>query len=107
MVSKLKTIVFITYDGIDNSVFLGQVLEPLLKLKRENNHVILISFEKNLIPHNYEQACKELGDNNVIILKRLSFLGKVSLYHSIMKLKKIMSLFSSYEIIARGPLSGF
>ncbi len=101
----MQPLIFVTYDGIGNSVFEGQVLAPLLQQHKEQPHrpIHLISFERTTVPF------PELEKHplTIHILKRLPFLGIVSMWHSVYQLKKLLAQFSSYEIIARGPLAGY
>ncbi|HSW71757.1 MAG TPA: hypothetical protein VLH77_07310, partial [Gammaproteobacteria bacterium] len=45
---KAPTRVVVLYDGIENSVFESQVLEPILSYLRQHtdHHMLLVSFEK-------------------------------------------------------------
>ena len=50
-----KQLAFIIFDGIENSVFVSQVLQPLLNLLKEDNNIeiTLISFEKKDLQMNF------------------------------------------------------
>ncbi len=103
-----NNLVFVTYDSILNSVFSGQVIEPLIKKKQQNStlNIYVISFEKSFID---EEVIKKLIPKSIhfIQYRRLPVLGKWSLYSSIFFLKKFLRTFASYTLIARGPLAGF
>jgi hypothetical protein len=95
-------LITVLYDSINNSVFEGQVLKPLLKRLAQNSGqpLILISFERTL-PKAVDIPFQ------LIIIRRLPFLGKLSLFFSVWQLKRILSNYFSYELIARGPLAGW
>lgn len=106
----MKNLIFVTYDGIQNSVFSGQVVEPLLK--KINNDptlkVYIVSFEKNhLSKETINQYIPIHKNLNFIYYRRLPVLGKLSLYPSIYCLNKIIKQCNNYEIVARGPIAGW
>ena len=95
--------IFIIYDGINNSVFQGQVLQPLIN-KASNNpeqHIILISFERS--------KTIKLPDTgttpnlSIKILHQVPFVGSLSLWYASKQLKKVLAHFIHYELAARGP----
>lgn len=105
-----KNLIFVVYDSISNSIFSGQVIQPLLKrLQEEQNlKIFLISFEKNKIPEEIISKYSSVHANlNLIIFKRFPFLGKITLYLSARKFKKFISKLDNYEIINRSPLAGW
>lgn len=106
----MKNLIFVTYDGIQNSVFSGQVIQPLLK-KITNNSALkvhIVSFEKNHLSPVFAKASSGKHLNlNIKIYRRLPVLGKLSLYPSVYYLKKFLKQFDNYEIISRGPLAGW
>lgn len=107
---KTNPTFYIIYDGINNSVFEGQVLAPFLfEVKNKpTKQFYLISFEKEKINlSKFEKILKENQNLEIVILKRFSFLGKISLYHSIFLLKKLLKNYNNYYIITRGPLAGW
>jgi len=107
--NKMK-LLFILYDGIQNSVFQGLVLTPLLKQLETNKdlHITIVSFEKtkpdktiiNEIQNKHAQL-------KLVLLRKLPYLGKLSLYFAIPQLKKVIKRINPNQIICRGPLSGF
>lgn len=105
-----KTIIFVLYDGIENSVFQSQVLFPLVHMLENNMHlnVILISFEQKKISL---QKLHELvaGYERITILvsNKIPFVGKISLLFATRQFKKLIKKQTYDEIIARGPLAGF
>lgn len=102
-------LIFILYDSINNSIFDGQVLEPLIKHKKNNPEqpIIIISFEKKLPSDEYLKRKIPNNIASIICLKKLPFLGRLSLVPAISALKNYLKSISSYSIIARGPLAGF
>jgi hypothetical protein len=106
---KNQTQIFVIYDGINNSVFEGQVLNPFKEEADNNpqNKFIILSFDSafsNINNINYSLPA------NLTIIKnrRLPFLGKLSLILSTIKLQKLLSkLNSNYTLKARGPLAGW
>lgn len=102
---------FITYDGIDNSVFVSQVLMPLhAQIEKEiltDAHII--SFEKDYRHVRYKaQSLQDRYHIPISIMPRLPFLGSSSLWYSAQYLKNVLQTSSyTYDIIARGPLAAW
>lgn len=105
-----NTLVFVVYDGINNSVFASQVLQPLLKRAKKNQHqkIYLVSFERTLLN---EQKIARLVPHreNIIFIQfwRFPFLGKMGLRLSVMQLRSFLRRLPCYSLIARGPLAGW
>jgi len=103
-------LIFVLYDGIENSVFSSQVVKPLLQKIEDKKYkkIIIISFEKNK-PSNLLISGKIKNNKylELIICSRLPFFGKLSLLPAIYQLKKILKTKKKYTLIARGPLAGF
>jgi hypothetical protein len=100
-------LIAIIYDGITNSVFESQFLQPLINQKKEDPErlIWLVSFESNTtIP--IPESLKGSGISYVL-LKKIPFLGQFFLRIAAYQLKKILSYFDQYELLARGPLAGF
>lgn len=107
----IPTLLFVLYDSISNSVFQGQVLQPLIKRKKEqpSQQVILVSFERNPIPQDTILQIRKHGIE-CIVLKKYPFWGILALYPAAYQLKSILQkCFASdcFEIIARGPHAGW
>lgn len=105
-----KQLTFVMYDGIDNSVFGSMVLAPLLEMLAfsRNLEITLVSFEST------QPSAKQLieripaHDNlHVVILRKLPFIGKFSLWIGIWQLYSLLKKIPSHDIIARGPLAGW
>jgi hypothetical protein len=106
----MNKLLFVTYDGIKNSVFQSQVLTPLLKqLKQHKNLTItLVSFEKQKPSKTLIKQIKNSHTRfNIIILKKLAYFGKISLHFAIPQLKKVIKQTTPDKIMCRGPLAGF
>jgi hypothetical protein len=100
----VEYLIFIIYDGINNSVFHGQVAQPIIAKKKADAliNIHLISFESS--GRIDESIVRELIDNGIVvhsITKSLFFI--INVY----RLRKLLSTLSSYEIIARGPLAAY
>ncbi|MFH1461634.1 MAG: hypothetical protein ABIF12_01685 [bacterium] len=105
-----KKLTFILYDGITNSIFVSQVLQPILNLLKEDNNleITLVSFEKT---KPFAQTLKELipahDRLHLVISRKAPFYGKSSLKLAIYQLKNLFKIIDSDEVIARGPLAGW
>lgn len=107
---KHPTLIFVLYDSIKNSVFSGQVLQPLLKRQQKNpeQKIVLISFEKEkLSKQTVEQYIPSDKHIEVIILKKIPFFGPLTLWPSLYQLKTTLRNKKHYQLIARGPLAGW
>ncbi len=107
--SSNKHIMFIIYDGIENSVFQSQVLTPLLSLLNETSNldVTLVSFEKKRPTNTQLSSTIPPHDHlHLVLCRRLPFLGKWSLRFAAYQLKKLLEFIPCNQIIARGPLAG-
>jgi len=106
----MKTLIFVIYDSILNSVFYGQVLQPLFKKLASDDveRAYLISFERKVLPEKQIARLNKFHQKlRVIILKRNQFITPRFLFPEIKKLKQQLNLLERYEIIARGPIAGF
>ncbi|MFC1842548.1 hypothetical protein ACFLYU_02730 [Candidatus Dependentiae bacterium] len=98
-------LIFVTYDGIKNSVFDGQVVKPLEQMQQKT---LIISFEKERIPHAHiTQKLKNKNNIKIITLKRGPFLGRLALIPELFQLKKVLRKYDNYKLIARGPIAGW
>lgn len=102
-------LICVVYDSIKNSVFQGQVLAPLQR-KLANKHVqevVIISFEPDaLSTHEIATIIPPHEKIRVIILNRPALWSKKSLKKPRLELAAILATFSTYRIIARGPIAG-
>jgi hypothetical protein len=105
-----KQVTFLIYDGIQNSVFQSQVLQPLLKQLENNPHleITLVSFERKLPRKSI--ILRLIPTHNrlhFVICRRLPFFGINSLKFGIYQLSKLFGYIRTDQIIARGPLAGY
>lgn len=110
MLSGNKKLNFILYDGLKNSVFVSQVLQPLLnQLHKDNNlEITLVSFEKKRPSDEFLIKTIPAHDRfHLVVARRLPFLGKLSLRFAVYQLKKFFRFNYVDEIIARGPLAAW
>lgn len=107
----MKNIVFVVYDGIENSVFQSQVLQPILNDLQADKSlaVTVVSFELDV--KKAKKLCQNIAPNQknlkFVFLKRVLFFGKFSLSFSIFQLKKWSKFQKLTKIVARGPLAGY
>ncbi len=97
-------LIMLIADGVHNSVFVSQVVEPLKK-RAAGRPLVLISFERPM-PITVPAELHEL-DCELILLPRLPFISTISLIPSLVRLRKILQQYPSYEMIARGPFAGW
>lgn len=108
--NKTKQLIFITYDGIKNSVFQSQVLKPILNEIDQNKylHVKFVCFEKHAPTK--EEIINILGQRErlkIVFLHRYPFLGNLSLLHATSCLTSLLKTLNFDQITARGPLAGY
>jgi hypothetical protein len=101
-----KPLFFILYDGIANSVFINQVISPLIK-KADKKKIILVSFESKSNNKTLKKRLPKHKNLHYIITERSRFWGICSLQKSIKFLQKLLALYNCYELTARGPLAGY
>lgn len=107
----MSVLLNLIFDSITNTVFAGQVYEPLLRMldSEQITHAYLISFESH---ETYKIACeraKELTHHDkltVIIKRRWPFICSFLLRIMARRLRVLLKKFTKYQIIARGPLAG-
>lgn len=102
----LVPLIAVIYDGITNSVFESQVLQPLINVKQQepDRVVWLVSFESNA--HIDIPASLNANGLQCVVYKKMKFIGRMSLRIAAYQLKKLLSHFEQYELLARGPLAG-
>jgi len=96
--------IVIIYDSITNSVFLGQVLQPLITIAQKKP-VIILSYEKNNPPH---ELITHIQSYNItlIIFKKFSRIFLIGLLYDILRAHYYLKQYASYMLQARGPLAG-
>ena len=105
-----KQLAFIIFDGIENSVFVSQVLQPLLNLLKEDNNIeiTLISFEKKRPSNEFLINLIPAHDRlHFVLCRKLSFWGKSSLLLPYLQLLNLFEIIPIEKIITRGPLAGW
>lgn len=88
--------IYVIYDSVTNSVFDGQMLA------RITSDDVLISFEPDI-----HKAQKKKLPIHVHLVARLPFIHTFFLIQHTAQLKKILSQYTGYELIARGPIAGY
>ncbi len=104
-----NNLIFIIYDGIENSVFQSQVLQPLITQLQECQEIVvtLISYERKKFSHEQLQKIIPTHDRfHVIIRYRLPFMIPGSLWLAAYQLNKILRTQKSDTVMARGPMAG-
>ncbi len=105
-----QKLAFILYDGITNSIFVSQVLQPILNLLEENNNIeiTLVSFEKKRPSNKRLMELIPAHDRlNFVLCRRLPFYGKSSLKLAVHQLKNLFKIIGANKIVSRGPLAGW
>jgi len=108
--SKNKQLMVVIYDGISNSVFVSQVLQPLLNQlsKTKNLEITLVSFEQKRPPVDVLMDIIPAFDKfHLVISRKLPYISKYSMLFAVYQLKKLLKQVPCHEIIARGPLAGW
>ena len=106
---KPTPLIFVLYDGIENSIFSGQVLAPLVNKAMHNpdQEIILLSFEhRSFSAQELQHFVPENSNIQVRIAKKIPYVGKFSLYFATWQLRKLLKKYSTYQLLARGPLAG-
>lgn len=101
---QIPILLYLLYDGIENTVFASQVWQPLVKLAQNDpeQKIRLISFERTTIAKiNYHHPQIE-----IICLTRSFFWGKLSLWIDYQKIKRYCPN-TLFTITARGPFAGW
>lgn len=107
--AKTTSLVFVLYDGIEHSIFGGQVLAPLLKKLVRNKSLIvtLISFEKTYPSEKKINSLQKLHPRlHIKLFRKTFFLGWLSLIFGSQQLYSYLEPLKEYILIARGPLAG-
>lgn len=104
-----NVLVWVVYDSVQNAVFEGQVLIPLREAldRGRYDRAVLVTFENTSIPTDIAKRLHEDIRLQVYVCKKYPFIGKIFLWIGVFQLRRILSFFSSYEVIARGALAGF
>ncbi len=105
----IKTHLIVIYDSIFNSVFQGQVVQPLIKHLSEQpeDRAIIISFERNKSSDTSIAQFVTHPQITLIICRQLPFIGTASLWYASWQLNRMVKNYRPTNIIARGPLAGW
>lgn len=108
--NECKNLLFVLFDGIENSVFGSMVLQPLQRrmAQQQDLHVTLVSFQSKMINDNH---IKLLTANNqrlhVIVIPKIVPWGNVGLNWYGLRLALMLCNKNYDEIVARGPFAGW
>lgn len=105
-----KKQIFIAYDGIENSVFQSQVLQPLMKELESSPtlEITLISFESKKLKNSKLLKLIPAHDRlNIILCRKIPFIGQASLWFAAYQLMRILRQIDFTQATARGPLAGY
>lgn len=105
-----KQLFFVVYDGMGNSVFYSQVIQPLLERINEstNLEITVISFESKKTHYkDFVSVFPSHEKLHLVICRKIPFTGKISLLFGAIQLFRLLKKFPCHEIIARGPLAGY
>lgn len=99
----------IIYDGIENSVFAGQVLTPLVQklTQHPNDRGLIISFEKKKLSAAAIAAITNHKNIDCIILHKIPFFGTLSLRYAVYQLGRIIPHYPIISMTVRGPLAAW
>ncbi len=108
--SANKHSMYVIYDSVTNSVFSSIVLRPLLDQLEANRslEITLVSFERKQLSAEKLMSLIPAHDRlHVVLLKKVPFIGTLSLWISSWQLFWLFCKMPSTTIIARGPLAGW
>jgi hypothetical protein len=103
------TTIFLVYDGIENSIFDGQVIQPALqKLNLQDNlSIYIVSFERDLPKTEKLAQLNSLHQRlTIVAITKGRFWGSLSIVQAANRVNPFLQQFSSYSLVARGPLAG-
>lgn len=103
-------LVYILTDSVTNSVFEGQVLQPLLNKLEVNPDltVTLLSFEGNILNRKDKKALNDRHPRlRVRLFYRFRFWFLNSQYFCVLIFRHALRHMKSYSVVARGPLAGW
>lgn len=101
--------IFVLYDSITNSIFDGQIAQPLLERKKNNRtlQMVIISYEKNLDDPALKKIVAHYPTINFIFLQKKFFITHLVLFSEIRTLHEKLKSYVSYSLVARGPIAGY
>jgi hypothetical protein len=100
----MQSLIVIIYDSITNSVFESQVIQPLIMQKQQMPYldIHIVSFEKQTTI-----STPNINGINFHIFKKYPFIHHIALIPAIIKLRRFLTSFTDYELLARGPFAGY
>ena len=100
--------IFVVYDSIKNSIFVSQVLNPLIAQLKANEHdsVIIVSFELRPVDPAFLALFATHPRLTIKIIPRSRFWSRLSLRYPQKVLHSFLGDFGPYFMTARGPLAG-
>lgn len=108
--SRNKTLVYIITDSVTNSVFVSQVVTPLVKRLQYGHFTdcTLITFERKKYKALPQDIIDLLRNHNInlVVFPLGLYMGTWSMMRAIARLRRFLSTRESYALIARGPLAG-
>jgi hypothetical protein len=105
-----KILIVVVHDGVCNSVFAGQVLDPLCKKLDSGlfSRIHVVSFERQAVSEQVLYKIAHIHPQlSITIIRRLFFINTWSLWFQIKYLKRLCAQYEQYELLARGAISGF
>ncbi len=106
----MRHVVYVIYDGFENSVFESQVVMPVLADLSQDLQLrfSLILFERHKPdPGNLMKKIPAHDRLDVVVVRRFRYWGIFSLYPAVWRLIRIFKKIGGTEVWARGPLAGF
>jgi len=106
---KQAPLFYIVYDAIDNATFRQQVIKPLLKKCKKNaeQKAYIIHFEQQkMLLAALNLLAPDEKNIEIITLKKLPYLGTLSLWYAAQQLKKVLKQYDYFQLIARGAHAG-
>lgn len=104
-----KTLIYLITDSITNSVFVSQVVTPLIQRMHygQFHRCVIISFERNLnvVPEDIRNMLR-LHAIELVAFPIGPYIGPLSMLTTVHRLRTYLKTIQHYMIIARGPLAG-
>jgi hypothetical protein len=104
-----RSVVFVVYDSLLNSVFQSQVLDPLMSMinREPALQAYLVSFEGERLSSERLKSIFPAHDRlHLVLCRRVPFLGQASLMLAVKQLAAFLDQKPAHELIARGPFAG-
>ncbi len=109
----MSPLMVIIFDSITNSVFRGQLLQPICLFELPRRPVILLSYEQDpaapqlqALAHELRSYGSQFGNFTLQLVRRVPLLDTLTTRFSVKHLRQITHQLTSYDILARGALAG-